>query len=79
MKCVICKNGETRSGAATVALQRGSATVVIKGVPAEVCGNCGEYYLSQERSAEVMGLAEEAEKRGAEIQVLRYRAAYGGT
>jgi hypothetical protein len=36
-----------------------------------VCGNCGEYYLSEERSAEVMGLAEEAEKHGAEIEVLR--------
>jgi len=41
----------------------------------EACGNCGEYYLSEERSAEVMGLAEEAEKRGAEIEVLRYRPA----
>ena len=75
MKCVICRNGETRSGAATVTLQRGGVTVVIKDVPAEVCGNCGEYYLSEERSAEVMGLAEEAEKHGAEIEVLRYGAA----
>ena len=77
MKCVICRNGETRSGAATVTLQRGGVTVVIKDVPAEVCGNCGEYYLSEERSAEAMGLAEEAEKRGAEVAVLRYGAAYG--
>ena len=45
MKCVICKNGETRDGAATVTLERGGATVVVKEVPAEVCGNCGEYYL----------------------------------
>jgi len=34
MKCVICRNGETRSGAATVTLQRGGVTVVIKGVHA---------------------------------------------
>jgi YgiT-type zinc finger domain-containing protein len=75
MKCAICKNGETRSGAATVTLERGGATVVIKDVPAEVCRNCGEYYLSEDRTAEVMGLAEEAEKRGAEVAVLRYRPA----
>ena len=75
MKCVICRNGETRSGAATVTLERGGATVVIKDVPAEVCGNCGEHYLSDDTTAEVMGLAEEAEKHGAEIEVPRYRPA----
>jgi len=75
MKCVICRNGETRSGTATVTLERGGATVVIKDVPAEVCGDCGEYYLSDDTTAELMGLAEEAEKRGAETEVLRYRPA----
>jgi len=73
MECVICRNGETRRGAATVTLVRTGATVVIKDVPADVCGNCGEHYLSEDMAAEVMGLAEEAERRGAEVAVLRYR------
>jgi YgiT-type zinc finger domain-containing protein len=41
MMCVICKTGETHPGVATVTLEREGATVVIKGVPARVCKNCG--------------------------------------
>lgn len=48
MKCVICKQGETGPGLATVTLQRGESTIIFKQVPAEVCKNCGEYYLSQD-------------------------------
>ena len=75
MKCAICKNGRTRKGAATVTLERGGATVVVKGVPAQVCDNCGEHYLSDDKTAEVLGLAEGALQHGAEIEVLRYGAA----
>ena len=72
MKCVICKTGATRSGTATVTLERGGTTVIIKDTPAEVCRNCGEYYLSEEATAHVHELAEEAVRHGAEIEVLRY-------
>jgi YgiT-type zinc finger domain-containing protein len=78
MRCVICGNGETREGTATVTLERGSTTVVIKGVPADVCENCGEHYLSGETSAEVMSLADEAVRQGAEVEVVRYDAAVRG-
>ena len=47
MKCVICKTGETAPGKVTVTLQRDEATVLIKDVLAEVCDNCGEYYLTE--------------------------------
>ena len=47
-------------------------TVIIKDTPAEVCRNCGEYYLSEEATAHVHELAEEAVRHGAEIEVLRY-------
>jgi YgiT-type zinc finger domain-containing protein len=74
MKCVICKNGSTRMGTATVTLDRGTTTVVIKEVPAEVCGNCGEYYLPEDVTAQVEDLAEQAVRHGAEVEVLRYAA-----
>lgn len=45
MKCVICKQGETRPGAATLTLSRDGTTLVIKGVPASVCANCVEEYV----------------------------------
>lgn len=74
MKCAICRHGETRPGVANVTLQRGDATVVIKGVPADVCDNCGEYYLSADMSGRILALAEQAVRRGAEVEVLRFAA-----
>jgi YgiT-type zinc finger domain-containing protein len=47
MKCIICKNGETKPGNATVTLEREGTTLVIKGVPADVCANCGEEYVDE--------------------------------
>jgi YgiT-type zinc finger domain-containing protein len=74
MKCVLCKHGETRPGEATVTLQRGATTVILKGVPADVCENCGEYYLSDEVAGQVLERAEAAVSSGAEVEILRYAA-----
>ena len=74
MKCTICKQGETQPGKTTVVLERGKTTVLIKDVPAEICENCGEYYLTEEMTAKVMEMAEEAVQRNAEIEVLRFAA-----
>ena len=46
MKCVICKNGNSKRQNNRNARTRGSI-VVIKGVDAGICNNCGEYYLDQ--------------------------------
>ena len=74
MKCTICKQGETQSGQTTVVLERGKTTVVIKDVPAEICENCGEYYLSEEMTERVMEMAEAAVQHNVEIEVLRFAA-----
>ena len=74
MKCVICKTGETKPGLATVTLQRGETIVLIKDAPADVCQNCGEYYLNEAVTRKVYAQAEEAVKRHTELEVLRYAA-----
>jgi len=74
MKCVICKHGETKQGKTTVTLQRGETTVVIKDVPAQVCNNCGEYYLSKEITGKLFKKAEQAVKAGAEVEIIRFAA-----
>ena len=74
MKCVLCRHGDTAPGKATVTLQRGESTVIIKAVPAEVCPNCGEYYLSETITARVMQMAEDAVRKGAEVEILRFAA-----
>ena len=40
MKCIVCKQAETRAGTTTVTLERQSATFVFKDVPAQVCISC---------------------------------------
>jgi len=74
MKCVFCRHGETRSGEITTTLQRGETTVILKRVPADVCDNCGEAYLSAEVTGEVLAKAEAAVKSGAEVEILRFAA-----
>ncbi|MDX5335674.1 type II toxin-antitoxin system MqsA family antitoxin [Marinobacter sp.] len=74
MKCAICKNGETHSGTTTVTMTRGEATIVVKNVPAEVCDNCGEYYLDEAISAKILTMAEEAIKQNHEVEVIQFAA-----
>ena len=74
MNCLFCKQGETAPGEVTVTLQRGETTVVLKRVPAEVCQNCGEYYLSDSVTGKVLSRAEAAVKNGAEIEIVRFAA-----
>ncbi len=74
MICVICKHGESKPGTTTVTLQRGETIVVLKGVPADICDNCGEYTLSKSVTERIMARAEDAVRNGAEIEIIRYAA-----
>jgi YgiT-type zinc finger domain-containing protein len=74
MKCVICKHGDTHPGKVTVTLQRGDSIIIFKNVGAEVCENCGEYYLSELTTKQLLLRAEEAVAGGAEVEILRFAA-----
>ena len=75
MKCVICRHGETQPGKATVTLERDGRTLVIKGVPAKVCVNCGEEYVSEETTVRLLKSADEAVKAGVQVDIRDYVAA----
>ena len=64
MTCALCRNGAVRAGTATVTLQRGRTTVILKEVPADVCPNCGEYYLSDQTTTRVLERADAAARSG---------------
>ena len=74
MKCVMCRQAETHPGEVTVTLQRGDSTIIFKLVPAEVCENCGEYYLSEAVTKQLLTRAERAVANGAEVEILRFAA-----
>lgn len=75
MKCAVCKHGEMWSGHVTVTLERESTKLVIKGVPAEMCGNCGEEYVSEEITSRLLKAAEEAARGSVQVDVRQYVAA----
>ncbi|MEH1940281.1 MAG: type II toxin-antitoxin system MqsA family antitoxin [Nostoc sp.] len=74
MRCVICRHGETKPGLVTVTLERDECIIVLKKVPAEICDNCGEYYLSDAVTEQVLEKAESAINNGAELEIIRYAA-----
>ena len=74
MKCAICKYGETKQGTTTLTLQRDGTTVVFKSVPAEVCPNCGEAYIDDAITGNLLKVAEEAVRTGVEVDVREYAA-----
>jgi YgiT-type zinc finger domain-containing protein len=74
MKCLICQNGMTVRGETTVTLERGSTTLVIKGVPAEVCENCGEAYVDEVTTTALLDEIKTAAQLGVDVEVRRYAA-----
>ncbi len=75
MTCIIRELGETHPGTETVTLERGDMTLVIKNVPAMICGNCGEQYLAEQISARLLVTAQEATRAGVLVDVRSFVAA----
>jgi YgiT-type zinc finger domain-containing protein len=75
MKCLICKQDETRPGETTVTLERNTLTLVIKNVPAQMCPNCGEAYVDEEVAADLLRVAEQVSASGAQVDIRRYMPA----
>jgi YgiT-type zinc finger domain-containing protein len=73
-RCVICKYGKTQTSLVTVTLKQDEYIVIFKGISAEVCDNCGEYYLSDTVTEQVLKPAEIAVNNGAEVEILPYVA-----
>ena len=75
MSCVICKRGQTHPQPVTVTLERDALTLVFKSVPAEVCENCGEQYISSQTTARLLEEFEKAAAAGVQVEVRSYAAA----
>ena len=74
MKCVFCKHGKTQPGLTTITLDRDNCIVVLKGVPADICETCGEYYLSETTTKSVLEYAKVVADRGTEVEIMRFAA-----
>ncbi len=75
MTCVVCKTGRTRPGRTTFTLERAAMTLVFKGVPAQICRNCGEAYVDQTTTRRLLQDAEKAAGSGVQVDVRKFAGA----
>ena len=75
MTCVICKHGETKPGTTRMAVERGPTVLVVRGVPAQVCDNCGEAYLSADAVDRLQQMLAVATHSGVQVEVREHIAA----
>jgi YgiT-type zinc finger domain-containing protein len=74
MRCAICKNGSTVDGRTTIVLDKDDIVLVFQEVPAKICDNCGEEYLSAETNRRLLHLAKDAKQRGVALELVKFAA-----
>ena len=73
MKCIICKNGETTQGVTTVTLEKMGSTIIFKDEPSLVCDNCGEQYVDDSVTDNLLKKALDIIKSGVEVDIREYK------
>ncbi len=71
MNCIICKSKLAKSRINHI-LDNMGRIVIIKNVPANVCGQWGEYYVDNDTAMRLEAIAQELLNNKAEILVLNY-------
>lgn len=74
MICPICKCGHTAPGFASVTLERDALKRLLKSVPAQVCDNCGEEFIDETASANLLKIAEIAACDDEQVEPRYYTA-----
>jgi YgiT-type zinc finger domain-containing protein len=75
MTCYICETGQVRAGKATMTLEREGLTLVVNGVPAQICQNCGENYIDQETRSQLLKIAERGAAPGVSVDIREFATA----
>jgi YgiT-type zinc finger domain-containing protein len=75
MECVICKNGTNKQGLVTFSMERNNVIIVFKNVPAMVCPNCGDFYLSEETTKLLLEKASRTIEKGVEFEIINFKGA----
>ena len=70
-----CVSRETKLGTTRIAVERGTTLLVVRGVPAQVCDNCGEAYLSADAVVRLQQMLAVAAQGGVQVEVREYIAA----
>ncbi len=66
--CPLC-GGDKKAGQTTFTADLGFGVVVIRNVPATICSQCGADWLSDEVSAQIEQMVQEAKKKRHQVEV----------
>jgi YgiT-type zinc finger domain-containing protein len=72
--CALC-GGRLATGVASVPFVRSERVIVVRAVPAQICGSCREPYFDGPTLDRVLALVERLDASGAEVSVMSFRAA----
>jgi YgiT-type zinc finger domain-containing protein len=70
-RCPICGGGRV-PGKTTFTAELGTGILVVRGVPATVCDQCGERWIDDETASDLERRAEDARRRGVEVEVVSF-------
>lgn len=73
MNCTLCKGNLVKSKVNHIVDLYGHI-IIIKHVPANVCKQCGEYFLKNDIALKLEKIIEEVRKNKVEISVINYTA-----
>ena len=71
MICPVCK-GEVRRATTNFPVELDGGFLIIKNVPADVCGQCGEAFIPDEIAESLEKTVEAARRSKAEIEIVSY-------
>lgn len=72
MNCFKCKC-ELKEKKINYMVDLENTIIIIKGVPAKVCTNCGEQYFNNEVSENIERIVEQLKNLSAEVTVVNYK------
>ena len=75
MNCIICKTGITAPGIKSFMLEKDNSIVIVKGVPAQICNQCGEAYFDEKTTKELYEKSVASMSNGAELEIIKLNAA----
>lgn len=74
--CARC-GGAMRTGETTFTAELGYGVVVVRNVPATVCGQCGEDWLTDETAETIEIIVSDARKKHSQVEVVGFATAAG--
>ena len=73
-KCPLC-GGEKKDGVTTYSVDLGFGLVVVRNVPAKVCSQCGEEWISPEVAKDLEKIINKARQTNLQMEVLSFQTA----